>query len=68
MCVDLGFSVQLIHLSIFVPITGCFHHCNLVALYEVWTGHGMDGFQIGKEYVKAVYCHLAYLAYMQSTS
>ena len=22
----------------------------------------------GKEYIKAVYCHLAYLAYMQSTS
>ena len=22
----------------------------------------------GKEYVKAVYCHLAYLTYMQSTS
>ena len=24
--------------------------------------------QIGKEYVKAVYCHPAYLTYMQSTS
>ena len=23
---------------------------------------------LGKEYVKAVYCHLAYLTYMQSTS
>ena len=23
---------------------------------------------VGKEYVKAVYCHLAYLTYMQSTS
>ena len=23
---------------------------------------------LGKEYVKAVYCHPAYLAYMQSTS
>ena len=23
---------------------------------------------MGKEYVKAVYCHLAYLTYMQSTS
>ena len=22
----------------------------------------------GKEYIKAVYCHLAYLTYMQSTS
>ena len=33
------------------------------------TGHGMtDWFQIGKEYVKVVYCHPAYLTYMQSTS
>ena len=35
----------------------------------VKTGHGTtDWFQIGKEYVKAVYCHPAYLTYMQSTS
>ena len=34
----------------------------------VRTGHGTsDWFQIGKEYVKAVYCHLTYLTYMQST-
>ena len=26
------------------------------------------GSKSGKEYVKAVYCHLAYLAYMQNTS
>ena len=26
------------------------------------------GSKLGKEYVKAVYCHLAYLPYMQSTS
>ena len=26
------------------------------------------GFQSGKEYVKAVYCHTAFLTYMQSTS
>ena len=25
-------------------------------------------FKLGKEYIKAVYCHLAYLTYMQSTS
>ena len=25
-------------------------------------------FKLGKEYVKAVYCHLAYLTFMQSTS
>ena len=33
------------------------------------TGHGTtDWFQIGKGYVKAVYCHPAYLTSMQSTS
>ena len=30
---------------------------------EQWTGS-----KLGKEYVKAVYCHLAYLTYKQSTS
>ena len=28
----------------------------------------MDWFQIGKEYIEAVYCHPADLTYMQSTS
>ena len=28
----------------------------------------LTGSKLGKEYVKAVYCHPAYLAYMQSTS
>ena len=28
----------------------------------------MDWFHIGEEYIKAVYCHPAYLTYMQSTS
>ena len=44
---------------------------NLYASQEatVRTGHGTtDWFQIGKEYVKAVYCHPAYLTSMQSTS
>ena len=44
---------------------------NLYAAQEatVRTGHGTtDRFQIGKKYVKAVYCHPAYLTYMQSTS
>ena len=43
---------------------------NLYAGQEatVRTGHGTtDWFQIG-EYVKAVYCHPAYLTYIQSTS
>ena len=35
----------------------------------VRTGHGTtDWFQMEKEYVKAVYCHPAYLTYMQTTS
>ena len=35
----------------------------------VRTGHGTTNwFQIGMDYVKAVYCHPAYLTYMQSTS
>ena len=44
---------------------------NLYAGQEatVRTGHGtIDWFHIEKEYVKAVYCHPAYLTYMQSTS
>ena len=44
---------------------------NLYAGQEatIRTGHGTtDWFQIGKEYVKAVYCHPAYLTSMQSTS
>ena len=44
---------------------------NLYAGQEatVRTGHGKtDWFQIGKGYVKTVYCHPAYLTYMQSTS
>ena len=44
---------------------------NLYAGQEatVRTGHGTkDWFQIGKEYIKSVYCHPAYLTYMQSTS
>ena len=28
----------------------------------------MDWFKFGKEYMKAVYCHPAYLTYMQCTS
>ena len=35
----------------------------------VRTRHGtLNWFQIGNEYVKAVYCHLAYLTYTQSAS
>ena len=44
---------------------------NLYAGQEarVRTGHGTaKWFQKEKEYVKAIYCHPAYLTYMQSTS
>ena len=44
---------------------------NLYAGQEatVKTGHGITNCsQLGKKYVKAVYCHPAYLTYMQSTS
>ena len=44
---------------------------NLYAGQEatVRTGHGpTDWFQIRKEYLKVVYCHPAYLTYVQSTS
>ena len=34
----------------------------------VRTGHGTTGSKYEKEYVKDVYCHPAYLTYMQSTS
>ena len=34
----------------------------------VRTGHETTGSKLGKEYVKAVYCHPVYLIYMQSTS
>ena len=49
--------------------------CLLINLYAgqeatVRTGHGtMDwGSNLGKEYIKAVYCHPDYSTYMQSTS
>ena len=44
---------------------------NLYAGQEATVRTGMDqqtGSILGKEYVKAVYCHPAYLTYMQSTS
>ena len=43
---------------------------NLYAGQEatVRTGHGTTGSKLEKEYAKAVYCHSAYLTYMQSIS
>ena len=48
--------------------------CHVRNLYEVKKQKlelGMEqhtGSKLGKKYVKAVYCHPAYLTYMQSTS
>ena len=43
---------------------------NLYAGQEatVKTGLGWTDSKLGKEYIKTVYCHPAYLIYMQSTS
>ena len=44
---------------------------NLYAGQEATVRMDMEqqtGSKLGKEYVKAVYCHPAYLTYMQSTS
>ena len=44
---------------------------NLYAGHETTVRRGRgttDWFQIGKEYIKAVYCHSVYLTYMHSTS
>ena len=44
---------------------------NLYACQEatVRTGHGKQiGSKLGKQHVKVVYCHSAYLTYIQSTS
>ena len=43
---------------------------NLHAVQEatIRTGHGNTGSKLQKEYVKALYCHPAYLNYRQSTS
>ena len=44
---------------------------NLYAGQEATVRTDMEketGSKLGKEYIKAVYCHLAYLTYMQTTS
>ena len=44
---------------------------NLYAGQEAIVRTNMEqqtGSKLGKEYVKTLYCHLAYLTYMQSTS
>ena len=35
-------------------------------IYQIFYQIYQTGSKLGKEYVKAVYCHLAYLTYVQS--
>ena len=45
--------------------------CLLRICMQVKKQHDLEqqtGSKLGKEYIKAVYCHPAYLTYMQSTS
>ena len=44
------------------------HLRNLYAGKEATVRTGQTGSKSGKEFVKAVYCHPAYLTYVQSTS
>ena len=43
------------------------HHSSKASILQCSAGT-TDWFQIGKGYVKAVYCHSAYLTYMHNTS
>ena len=40
----------------------------LQARLQQYVNHELPDDQAGKEYIEAVYCHPAYLTYMQSTS
>ena len=58
-----------------LKVMGILDHltCLLRNLYAgkeaaIRTGHGTVWFQTGKEVVKGVYCHPAYLTYMKNTS
>ena len=42
--------------------------CSQVKKQQLELNMEQTGFKSGKEYIKAVYCHPAYLTYMQSTS
>ena len=42
--------------------------CMQVKKQQVEPDMEQTGSKLGKEYIKAVYCHPAYLTYMQSTS
>ena len=67
-CVDHNKLCKILEMGVPDHLTGLLR--NLYVGQEVTrAGHGTtDWFQTGKGYVKAVYCHLAYLTYMKSTS
>ena len=51
-----------------IPDNLACHLRNLYAGKEATVRTGQTGSKSGKEFVKAVYCHPAYLTFMQSTS
>ena len=70
-CKDIVISPSICHEEMGIPEHLTCLLRNLYAGHEatVRTGHEKtDWFQIRKEYIKAVYCHPAYLTFMQSTS
>ena len=53
----------------YCPATVGQQQLELIVKQQLELGMGQQtGFKLGKEYVKAVYCHPTYLIYMQSTS
>ena len=49
-------------------VSHCFHCFPIYVPQLELDMEKMTGSKPGKEYVKAIYCHPAYLTYMQSTS
>ena len=62
-------SGKLLEMGITDHLTCLLRNLHAGQEVTVRTGHGQRmGSKLGKEYVKAVHCHLAYLTYMQSIS
>ena len=72
------FSLDREEILLFFCMSSDFYQTTLTASWEICTQvrkqqlelymEQQTGFKLGKEYVKAVYCHPAYLTYMQSAS
>ena len=68
-CVDHNKLEILKEMRISDHLPHLFRNSHAVQEATVRTGHEQQtGSKLGREYVKAVYCHPAYLTYMQSTS